>query len=175
MNNDFYEQLDFFDKLTKHLEEINLPVDFDEQGKALSINLGNDQGRHLMLVVTCINDGSRLMLFTGFPFVPNSENWLSLNKFSSYLCYSKAVAARYDPKDSQRLEIVLSTDIYDAYEPSEQVYYSIFNLLTPLQKLTAGILTTAIWNPRTKRLACLFLAPMVLRTSSAPAIECCIA
>ena len=136
MNNDFYEQLDFFDKLTKHLEEINL-----------SVNLGNDQGRHLMLVVTRINDGSRLMLFTGFPFVPNSENWLSLNNFSSYLCYSKAVAAGYDPKDSQRLEIVLSTDIYDAYEPSEQVYYSIFNFIefykslrSDLEKLTSSII-----------------------------------
>ena len=175
MNNDFYEQLDFFDKLTKHLEGINLPVDFDKQGNALSVNLGHNQSRHLFLIVTRINDGSRLTLFTGFPFVPNSENWLSLNNFSSYLCYSKAVAAVYSPKDSQRFEIALSTDIYDAYEPSEQVYYSIFNLLTPLPKLTAGILTTAIWNPRTKRLAGSFLAPMVLRTSSAPAIECCIA
>ena len=87
MNNDFYEQLDFFDKLTKHLEGINLPVDFDKQGNALSVNLGHDQSRHLVLVVTRINEGSRLTLFTGFPFVANSENWLSLNDFSSYLCY----------------------------------------------------------------------------------------
>ena len=146
MNNDFYEQLDFFDKLTKHLEGINLPVDFDEQGNTLSVNLGNDQGRHLVLVVTRINDGSRLTLFTGFPFVPNSENWLSLNNFSSYLCYSKAVAAVYSPKDSQRFEIALSTDIYDAYDPSEQVYYSIFNFIEfykslrpDLEKLTSSI------------------------------------
>ena len=147
MNNDFYEQLDFFDKLTKHLEGINLPVDFDEQGNTLSVNLGNDQGRHLVLVVTRINDGSRLMLFTGFPFVPNSENWLSLNNFSSYLCYSKAAAAVYNPKDSQRFEIVLSTDIYDAYEPSDQVYYIIFNFIEfykslrpDLEKLTSSII-----------------------------------
>ena len=146
MNNDFYEQLDFFDKLTKHLEGINLLVDFDKQGHALSVHLGNDQGRHLVLVVTRINDGSRLMLFTGFPFVPNSENWLSLNNFSSYLCYSKAAAAVYNPKDSQRFEIVLSTDIYDAYDPSEQLYYSIFNFLEfykslrpDLEKLTSSI------------------------------------
>ena len=64
MNNDFYEQIDFFDKLTKYLEETNLPVDFDKQGNALSVNLGNDQSRHLGLVVTRINDGSRLTLFT---------------------------------------------------------------------------------------------------------------
>ena len=147
MNNDFYEQLDFFDKLTKHLEGINLPVDFDEQGNTLSVHLGNDQGRHLVLMVTRINDGSRLTLFTGFPFVPNSENWLSLNNFSSYLCYSKAVAAVYNPKDSQRFEIVLSTDIYDAYEPSDQVYYSIFNFIEfykslrpDLEKLTSSII-----------------------------------
>ena len=147
MSNDFYEQIDFFDKLTKYLEEINLPVDFYEQGNTLSVNLGNDQGRHLVLVVTRINDGSRLMLFTGFPFVPNSENWLSLNNFSSYLCYSKAIAAMHDPKDSQRLEIVLSTDIYYAYEPSEQVYYSIFNFIefykslrSDLEKLTSSII-----------------------------------
>lgn len=147
MSNDFYEQIDFFDKLTKYLEETNLPVDFDKQGNALSVNLGHEQSRQLILIVTRINDGSRLTLFTGFPFVPNSENWLSLNNFSSYLCYSKAVAAVYSPKDSQRFEIALSTDIYDAYDPSEQVYYSIFNFLEfykslrpDLEKLTSSII-----------------------------------
>ena len=101
----------------------------------------------IYLIVTRINDGSRLTLFTGFPFVPNSENWLSLNNFSSYLCYSKAVAAVYSPKDSQRFEIALSTDIYDAYDPSEQVYYSIFNFIefykslrSDLEKLTSSII-----------------------------------
>ena len=39
MSNDFYEQIDFFDKLTKYLEETNLPVDFDKQGNALSVSL----------------------------------------------------------------------------------------------------------------------------------------
>ena len=67
-----------FDKLTKYLEETNLPVDFDKQGNALSVSLGNDQGRHLVLMVTRINDGSRLTLFTGFPFVPNNETGLAL-------------------------------------------------------------------------------------------------
>ena len=52
MNNDFYEQIDFFDKLTKYLEETNLPVDFDKQGNALSVNLGNDQSRHLAVSYT---------------------------------------------------------------------------------------------------------------------------
>ena len=147
MEKEVFEQLNFFEQLKELLENKDIFVDYDGQGKSLAIYLGDDQNRQLVLVVSRISEGSSLRLFTGFYLTPNAENLLNLISFSSKLHYAKAVVISSALNDDQKLEIVLTTDIYDALNPSENIYYNIFafiefykNVRPELEKLTSSII-----------------------------------